>query len=86
MHEKLALEKHSNSEPHDESHGAALRSWPAPLPQVSMPWSPTRDASSRDLPRLLSQGSLRLRSTLQSQKSLSSLEGASLLRTSSMKV
>jgi hypothetical protein len=51
-----------------------------------MPWSPTRDASSRELPRLLSQGSLRLRSTLQSQKSLSNLEAASLLRTGSMKV
>ena len=57
-----------------------------PPSQVSMPWSPTRDPGARDLPRLLSQGSLRLRSSLQSQKSLSNMEGASLLRTSSMKV
>jgi hypothetical protein len=57
-----------------------------PPPQVSMPWSPTRDPGARDLPRLLSQGSLRLRSSLQSQKSLSNMEGASLLRTSSLKV
>lgn len=56
------------------------------LDEVSMPWSPTRDPSARELPRLLSQGSLRLRSSLQSQKSLSNMEGASLLRTSSMKV
>ena len=43
-------------------------------------WSP------REMPRLQSQGSLRLRTTLQSQASLKNFEAASLLRSGSMKV